>query len=51
MLLDFARPPTPLRGSVDPVAVLREVLQLTRQLALKNGVEVSLDAAAATATG
>ncbi|HAD05377.1 MAG: histidine kinase [Desulfuromonadales bacterium GWC2_61_20] len=48
--LDFARPPTPLRASVDPVAVLREVLQLTRQLALKNGVEVSLDADAVSAT-
>ncbi len=48
--LDFARPPAPLRGSVDPAAVLREVLQLTRQLALKNGVVVSLDAASAPAT-
>jgi len=48
--LDFARPPTPLRGSVDPVAVLREVLQLTRQLALKNGVTVALEAMTATAT-
>jgi len=43
--LDFARPPAPLRGSVDPVAVLGEVLQLTRQLALKNGVAISLNAA------
>ena len=39
-----------MRASVDPVAVLREVLQLTRQLALKNGVEVSLDADAVSAT-